>query len=258
MPEGDTIHHAANLIRPVLQDRVPDRILTPHPRRSLQGWPQRLAGLAVCSVDAHGKHLFLRFEEGLLLHSHLRMTGAWAVHAQGGRWRRSPSRAWLVVEADGVSVVQFDGPVLELLTDAQLRSYPPIARLGEDVLAPEFDTGAFLRRLRRSDPTRPVGEALLDQRLLAGIGNVWKSEACFAAGVSPWRPVGEIGDGLALEIVEFARRRMAVCARDGVLSRPKAVYGRRGRQCLRCAQRIRGRGQGEQSRVTFWCPGCQR
>src|SRR3954469_12994781 len=107
MPEGDTIHHAANRIRPVLAGRVPDEIATPHPRFGRDRWPERLADRKVEAVDAHGKHLFLRFEGDLVVHSHLRMTGWWGVFDQGARWRRSPKRAWLVLRAAGRRGVPF-------------------------------------------------------------------------------------------------------------------------------------------------------
>ena len=164
MPEGDTIHHAANRIRPVLAGRVPDEIVTPHPRFGMDRWPQRLAGRAVEAVDAHGKHLFIHWEDGLVLHSHLRMTGAWKVVAEGRRWRRSATRAWLVLRAGGHEVVQFDGPVLELMTESRARFDQRLAGLGPDVLADEFDARRFLRRLREDDQTRPIGDALLEQR----------------------------------------------------------------------------------------------
>src|ERR1700685_3124651 len=117
MPEGDTIMWAANRIRPVLEGRVPDQIRTPHPRHALDRWPERLGGDVVTSVDTHGKHLFIRFGGGLVVHSHLAMTGAWGVYEHGRRWRRSPGRAWLVLSAAERDVVQFDGPLLELLTE---------------------------------------------------------------------------------------------------------------------------------------------
>src|SRR3712207_6975890 len=120
MPEGDTIHYAANRIRPVLAGGVPDEVATPHPRFGADRWPERLAGRAVTGVDAHGKHLFLRFEGDLVVHSHLRMSGSWQVVEPGRRWRRAARRAWLVLGARGREGVQFDGPVLELLTASQI------------------------------------------------------------------------------------------------------------------------------------------
>jgi endonuclease VIII len=212
VPEGDTIHRAAVRIRAVLAGLVPQELLTPHPRHRADRWPAKLAGRAVCAVDAHGKHLFLRFEGGLTLHSHLRMTGAWDVHAAGERWRRAERRAWLVLRVPGWEVVEFDGPVLELLPDARTRTDPRLAALGPDVLGEELDELLFLARLRREDPARAIGDALIDQRTLAGIGNYWKSETCFAAAVDPWRAVARVSDREALELVRYARERMLLSA----------------------------------------------
>ena len=264
MPEGDTIHHAAMRIRSVLEGKVPQDLRTPHPRHRLDRWPERLAGRRVSAVDAHGKHLFLRFAPmgaqaaDLTVHSHLRMTGSWRVYRRGQPWRRSPGRAWLVIRAGGWEVVQFDGPVLELLSDARTRHDPRLTRLGPDVLGEGFDTNLFLRNLRAEDPRRPIGDSLLNQRILAGIGNLWKAEACFAAGVDPWRATSEVQDGEALTIVAFARERMSQSARDGFEARPRSVYRRGGEPCPRCGATIRQRGQWEDNRLTFWCPGCQR
>jgi endonuclease-8 len=258
VPEGDTIHYAANRLRPLLAGHVPDALRTPHPRFARDRWPERLGGRAVTSVDAHGKHLFLRFEGDLVIHSHLRMTGSWRVLGPGARWPRSPRRAWLVLERAGSEAVEFDGPVLELLTAARARNDPRIARLGPDILAPEFDAERFLRRLRADDPTRPIGDALLDQQTIAGIGNLWKSEGCFAAAIDPWRPAGAVGDEEALAIVAATRPRMQQSARDGFPARGVQVYGRAGTPCPRCGATIRARGQGDANRTTYWCEGCQR
>lgn len=257
VPEGDTIHHAAGRMRSVLAGRAPERILTPHPRPLADHWPEALAGRQVRAVDAYGKHLFIRFEGDLTLHSHLRMTGAWGVYGEGQRWRRAPRRAWLVLLVGGLHVVEFDGPVLELLRDSRMRLDQRLASLGPDVLGEGFDSGRFLRRLRRDDPARPIGDALLDQRTLAGIGNLWKSESCFAIGIDPWRPLGRVSDEQAMELVGFARERMGRSARDGPGARPRAVYKRAGLPCSRCGSIIRRRGQGVNNRVTYWCPGCQ-
>jgi endonuclease-8 len=256
VPEGDTIHYAASRIRPVLEGHVPDEIATPHPRFGRDRWPERLAGRAVRSVDAHGKHLFLRFEGGLTIHSHLRMTGSWRVIDAD----RAPSRsAWLVLRRDGRQVVQVKGPVLELMTDSRTRLDQRIAGLGPDILAPEFDYERFLRRLREDDPTRPIGDAVLQQRTVAGIGNLWKVEACFEAEIDPWRPTGSVSDEEAVAIVDAARPRMQQSARDGNQTRHRRIYGRSGQPCPRCggASRIRVRGQWDDNRPTFWCPRCQ-
>jgi endonuclease-8 len=258
MPEGDTIHYAANRIRPVLAGHVPDELATPHPRFGRDRWAERLAGRAVAAVDAHGKHLFLRFEGGLTIHSHLRMTGSWRVFGPGQRWSRSPRAAWLRLRRGDQDVVQFNGPVLELMTESRTRFDQRLANLGPDILAPEFDYARFLRRLREDDPTRPIGDALLRQQTIAGIGNLWKVEGCFAAGIDPWRPTGRVSDEEAVRIVELTRPRMQASARDGNQTRWKTIHGRVGRPCPRCGERIRERGQWEDNRSTYWCPGCQR
>jgi endonuclease-8 len=258
MPEGDTIAWAARRIRPVLEGQVPDRIRTPHPRHTFDRWPERLNGRAVERVETHGKHLFLGFQGDLVLHSHLAMTGAWGVYGPGRRWGRSPTRAWLVLERGGHQVVQFDGPLLELITGGRRRSDQRLAMLGPDVLAAEFDHATFLRRLHEDDPTRTLGDALLDQRNVAGIGNVWKAEGCWEAEVDPWRRLGAVSDAEAVSVIERLRPRMMLSAADGPRSIRPRVYRRSGRPCPRCGTFIRARGQGDANRTTYWCPGCQR
>jgi endonuclease VIII len=255
VPEGDTIHYAANRIRPVLEGHVPDALETLHPRFGRDRWAERLAGQAVRSVDAHGKHLFLRFEGGLTIHSHLRMTGSWRVLDAD----RRPSRAaWLAIRRHDKAVVQFKGPVLELMTDARTRIDQRIAGLGPDILAPEFDYARFLRRLREDDPTRPIGDAVLEQRTVAGIGNLWKAEACWAAEIDPWRRTGEVSDAEAVAIIDAARPRMQESARTGHTTRGHQIHSRAWRPCPRCGTPIEARGQWDDNRTTFWCPGCQR
>jgi endonuclease-8 len=257
MPEGDTIHHAAGRIAPVLVGVVPDEVAAPHPRTASLGWPERLGGREVVDVRARGKHLFVEFEGDLLLHSHLRMTGSWAVYRAGERWRRSPRRAWLVLRARDAEVVQFDRPVLELLTTLRARGDQRIAGLGPDILGSAFDEGEVLRRLRQDDPTRPIGDALLDQRTVAGIGNIWRAESCFGAGVDPWREAGRVSDEEVVAIVRFAREQMQRTVASGLTERPRAVHHRAGLPCPRCGARVESRGQWEDNRTMYWCPSCQ-
>jgi endonuclease VIII len=257
VPEGDTIAWAANRIRPVLEGRVPEEIQTPHPRHRFDRWPERLAGRVMRRVDTHGKHLFLHFEGGLVLHSHLGMRGTWGVYSRGRRWGRSASRAWVVLRAQDQEVVEFDGPLLELLTEGRVGFDQRLAALGPDVLASEFDASEFLRRLRADDPTRPIGDALLDQRTVAGVGNIWKAEGCWEACVDPWRPVRNVSDADALAIITGMRPRMLRSAREGPRSIEPRVYRLLGRPCPRCRTAIAARGQGDANRRTYWCPGCQ-
>ena len=223
------------------------------------------------AVEARGKHLFLRFEGGLTLHSHLRMGGKWGVYKRGESWRRAPRRAWMVIRTPEHEVVQFDGPVLELMTDSRTRFDRRLAMLGPDVLAPEFDRAGFLQRLRDDDPTRGFGDALLDQRNLCGIGNIWKSESCHLAGIDPWRPTGEVSDAEALELIGLMRPHIQRSAEHGgrvVTYEPdKPAEARRApdarvqphRHALPALRHlIRARGQGDDNRTTYWCPSCQR
>jgi endonuclease-8 len=220
----------------------------------MERWPERLSGRTVERVDAHGKHLFLRFEGGLVIHSHLGMSGSWRILFKERAWRR----AWFVVRVGERWIVEFDGPVLELLTEGRVRFDQRLAGLGPDVLADQFDGELFLTRLRSDDPTRPIGDALLDQRNVAGIGNIWKAEGCWEASVDPWRAVRAVEDVQALAIIAAIRPRMLRSSVDGPRTIEPRVYGRGGRPCPRCGEAVIWRGQGDANRTTYWCPGCQR
>jgi endonuclease-8 len=257
MPEGDTIAYAAARMRPVLVGAVPDRILTPQARHLHDRWPERLQDRAVTEIRTHGKHLLIGFEGDLVIHSHLRMSGSWGVYPEGGRWRRAPRRAWLVLHSRGHEVVEFDGPVLELMTAGRARLDARLAELGPDVLADEFDEARFLTRLRSDDQTRGIGDALLDQRNVAGIGNAWKAEGFWAAAIDPWRPVGSVSDAEALAVIAAIRPGMRESARAGHAGGRPNAYRQAGRPCPRCGSLIRARGQGDDNRTTFWCSGCQ-
>jgi endonuclease-8 len=266
MPEGDSIHRAARRVGAALVGSEIRSIEMPQPRHSKDRWADRLSGRGVQAVDAHGKHLFLRFDGDLTLHSHLRMGGAWGVYPRGGKWHRAARRAWLVIRTDRHEVVQFDGPVLELMTEGRTRFDQRLAALGPDVLAPEFDEEAFLKRLRAEAQSRQFGDALLDQRIVSGFGTVWKSEGCFIAGVSPWRRLENVTDEEAMAVVRAVRPLMAqsvagrgrIVTYDGAQGGTKLVFERTGLPCRRCSTPIRFRGQGDDNRNTFWCPECQR
>lgn len=236
---------------------MPEEIATPHPRFARDRWPERLSGRAVSSVTTHGKHLFVHFEGDLVVHSHLGMTGAWGVYGPGRRWGRSPHRAWLVMRSRGSEVVEFDGPTLELMTEGRVRFDQRLAGLGPDVLAPEFDRATFLRRLREDDQTRTFGDALLDQRNVAGLGNIWKAEGCWLAAIDPWRRVAQVSDAEAMAVIEAVRPPMQQSAQDGPRAITPQVYKRTGQPCSRCGGRVQARGQGDANRTTYWCPGCQ-
>jgi endonuclease VIII len=244
-------------MRPVLEGHEVEVAHT-HPRFGGDRWQERLSGHVVTAIETHGKNLFIVFDNDLLLHSHLRMTGVWDVRPAGGRWLRAPSRAWLVVRAGEQEVVQYDGPVLELMTSGRRRFDQRLAALGPDILAGEFDATGFLRRLRSTDQQRPIGDALLDQRILSGVGNIWKAESCWEAAVDPWRPVGSISDEQAVGLVEGIRPRMLLSGTQGHRAVRARIYRHVGRPCPRCSTPIASRGQGDQNRTTYWCPGCQK
>jgi endonuclease VIII len=250
VPEGDTIAWAANRLRPVLEGRVPDEIASPRN----PDWPRRLAGRAIARIDTHGKHLFLHFEGGMVLHSHLGMTGYWAVVREAP----SPGGTWLTLRRGERWVVQRRGPTLELLTEGRVRFDQRLSALGPDVLAPSFDAERFLALLRSDDPTRTLGDGLLDQRNVAGIGNIWKAEGCWEAEVDPWRRLAAVNDEEALAVIERIRPRMLRSAEHGPRAIEPRVYNRAGRPCPRCRTIIGARGQGDANRTTYWCPGCQR
>jgi endonuclease VIII len=243
MPEGDSLRRAALRLQPLVGQRV--RAESPHPRAAVTGVAERVDGLRLEAVEAVGKNLLLRFEGGLVLRSHLRMRGRWFVRPRG-----SPilGRPWLVLRGEQLEAVQVNGPVLELNQRA-------VGRLGPDILDTSPDVDAMVARLRRQHPGRELGEALLDQRLVAGIGNMWKAEALWSARVSPWRPLGDVGDDELRRVLDEAARLMHASV-DGTRE-GRAVYRKAGRPCPRCGEKLRSRGQGDDNRIAYWCPACQ-
>ncbi len=251
MAEGDTILRAAWRIESALGGEAVN--VQPGNDRGRAVGLERLDGRRLERVEAHGKHLLLRFGD-LVLHSHLGMSGAWHVYKRGGHWRKPRSAAWAVLGGDATEAVQFGGPTLRVLTASRLRSDPVLARLGPDVLAPDLDPAAVAAALSAS-PERELGDALLDQHLIAGIGNIFKSEACFAARVDPWRRIGDLSADELERTVDAARRLMEEAVASG---RPeRGVYRRAGQPCPRCGTPIAARGQGDANRRTYWCPSCQ-
>jgi endonuclease-8 len=256
VPEGDTILWAATRMRPALEGQRVEVTHT-HARFGKDRWEERLSGHVVERIDTHGKNLLIAFDNDYVLHSHLRMTGAWDVRPLGGRWRRSPRRAWLVLRAGDREVIQFDGPVLSLMTGGRRRFDQQLASLGPDILAPNFDSACFLARIHAQHPERALGEALLDQKLLAGIGNIWKSESCWEAQLDPFRGLGTLSDDQLVDLVQGIRPRMLESGTLGPQRQRLRVYRKVGQPCRRCGVRITARGQGDENRTTYWCPGCQ-
>jgi endonuclease-8 len=265
MPEGDTIFRTADVLRRAL---VGSRVLRAgaQARPGLSRVPDLsvLVGSTVQAVEARGKHLLIGLSGGRWLRTHMRMKGSWHRYRPGEPWRLPPSRATCWLETDAAVAVCFDAPELELLTDASLARHPRLGALGPDLLAPSFETDEAVRRLL-ADPARPLGEALLDQRAVAGMGNVYKSEVCFIERLDPWAPVGSVEEPALRRALATARRLLAANTSGGgrvttgvrTPGRSLWVYGRAGRPCRRCGTRILSRRQGDQARLTYWCPRCQ-
>ena len=225
----------------------------PNPRGRASG-VQRLDGETLERVDARGKHLLLGFGD-LTLHSHLGMSGSWHVYPRGASWRKPAGAAWAVFRGESSEAVQFGGPTLRLLRTDALRRDPILSRLGPDILASDFDAETVARSLR-SQPHRTLGDALLDQTLVAGIGNIFKSEACFRARLDPWQPIGDLIDEQLVEVSAAAHELMQDAVEHG--RHANAVYRRAGQPCPNCGTTILSRGQGDANRTTYWCPQCQQ
>jgi endonuclease-8 len=265
LPEGDTIYRTAEVLREAL---VGGRVTAARAqaRPGLRRVPDlsRLIGAEVTSVEPRGKHLLIGFSNGLTLRSHLRMTGSWHRYRLGEPWRHPSNRASAILETDRSVAVAFDTPVVELMTDADRRRSRPLTQLGPDLLGEEFDMGEAVRRLRERDGDQ-LGNALLDQRAVAGIGNVMKSEVAFIERLDPWAAVGTLADDELRGALQTARRLLHSNVRGGARvttgvrgrGRELWVYGRAGRPCRRCGERIKTRRQGELARSTYWCSRCQ-
>ena len=241
MPEGDSLRRAARSLQVLVGQAV--EVETPHPRAAVKRIAERLDGLVLESVDAVGKNLLLRFQGGHVLRSHLRMSGRWRVEPRGAPRAGTP---WLVLRGAEHEAVLWNGPVLEL--DRPTRT-------GPDILDPEPDYEGMVAALR-AEPRREIGDALLDQRLVAGIGNIWRAEALWSARVSPWRDLASVSDTDVREVLAAAHTLMSASA-DG--TRPlHRVYRRTGRPCPRCGTAISAHAQGDGARIAYWCPNCQR
>lgn len=263
MPEGDTIWQTAARLDEALAGSELTRCDLRVPRLATAD----LAGNVVESVQPRGKHLLMRFSNGWTLHSHLRMDGSWRIFETGEAWRGGPAhQIRAILGTARRTAVGYRLPVLELLRTADEQR--AVGHLGPDLLDPGWDAASAEEAARRlaADPARPIGEALLDQRNLAGMGNVYKSELCFLTGITPWTPVADMPDLPGL--VERAHRLM-LANRDRPMrittgqTRPGQtlwVYGRKRALCLRCGTPLRMADQGPrgEERVTYWCPSCQQ
>jgi endonuclease-8 len=257
VPEGDTLLAWARQIDGALRDQTLVRATSNRVNLS------RFEGRTVRGARAHGKQLLVEFDDGHVLRTHLRMHGT--IRVRDGAYTGAPLNPhvrWLLATADKTAVC-LDAPTVELLHEKQLETHPVLSRLGPDVLSPELDLTEILRRLRLRGAV-PIGSALMDQEILAGIGNVYKSEILFMAELSPFVPVASLTDEQLTELVTLARRWMRRNVGASRRTTPAGrvashywVYGRSGEPCLRCGERVAMRRQDPLARSTYYCPECQ-
>jgi endonuclease-8 len=274
MPEGDTIFRAARTLHRALAGEIVTGFKSVLPKLERIEIDSPVTGRTVEKVEAKGKWQLLYFSGDLILLTHMLMSGSWHIYRPGERWKRRSSDMRLVIHTAKIDAVGFNVPIAEFHTSDSLRRRRVFNQIGPSVLAPEYDDAEALRRLR-SQPTLLVGEVLLSQSLLAGIGNVFKSEICFACAVHPFRTVATLSISELSCLVSTARKfllaNVADTSGDKIVTYTGLrrttgrsdseenlwVYGRRGQPCRHCATLIESRKQGLDARTTFWCPNCQ-
>jgi endonuclease VIII len=283
MPEGDTIFRTATTLRPAMEGRVIEDARI----RDRQFECERIVGLTVRSVEALGKHLLMHLGEDeadpkpqaadekpspnlspqgrgtLCIHSHMGMTGSWHVYRPGDVWRKPTHYAALQLAINSLEVICFSPRLLELLTADQLRRHPHLTRLGPDLLSKEFDVDAAVARFRAHNHV-PLGEAVMNQTIVCGIGNIYKSEVLFILQLDPFAAVAKFSNDELRRIIAKARYLLRLnsggpnrTTRFGSDAGRMWVYGRSGTPCPKCGAIIRLRRQGEAGRTTCWCPDCQ-
>ena len=282
MPEGDTIFRAARALHRVLAGKQVTAFETGYALLARVNDDTPLMGRTVERVEARGKWLLMHFSGDLVLVTHMLMNGTWHIYRTGERWQRPRSQMRILLRAGDVEAVAFTVPVAEFHTAKTLARHRMIPQLGADVLSVEYSVQAGAAKLAgyaAAHPDAEVADVLLNQRVLTGIGNVFKSEICFAVGVHPFRTVGTLTKAEMEKIAEVAQRYLAANVKDGSggmqggeivtytglrrttgASNPGDrlwVYGRRGKECRRCGQAILMRKQGAGARLTFWCSQCQ-
>ena len=258
MPDGDTIHRSAAVLRATFVGKAVTAFEAPR----LLG-PTPSIGATIEGVDARGKNLDLTFDDGVVLHTRMRLLGSWHVYHQDERWRKNPHAARVVIDVAGWTAVCFSAAVVETFRVKDRRRHPGLGSVGPNLGQPEADLEECVERMARfPDHHQEIAEVLLDQRVAAGVGNVYKSEVLWACGLDPFTPLGQVPVRLRRELVGAAARLLQANVvrvdADNVATSGLAVYGRHLQPCLRCGTCIEWRKHGAFSRITFWCPGCQR
>jgi endonuclease-8 len=254
VPEGDTLYRAARTLDKALAGRTVTTFTSVFPTLTRVDEDRPLRGRAVERVEARGKHLLMHFSGGLVLRTHMRMHGSWHIYRPGERWQRPRHEMRIIVSTDAFEAVGFTIPVAEFLDADDLERQRDLRELGPDPLAPHFDADDAVNRLAaRAD--MEIADALLDQRAMAGVGNMWKAETLYATGVNPFTRVGDLDRAMLARIVAAAAKLL----RTAATTRPRMeVYGREGRPCRRCGTPVARRRQGPNARSTYWCPRCQK
>jgi endonuclease-8 len=272
VPEGDTIFRAAETLHRVLAGQVVTRFESAFPALTRIDEDHPIAGRTIESVDARGKHLLITFSGDLILHTHMRMNGSWHIYRPADRWQRPARDMRVLIATRDAVAVGFNVPIAELLSGRELSQHPQLRALGPDLLDKAFDVEDAFKRLREKAGD-PIADALLNQRVLSGIGNVFKSEILFIAGVEPFVRVSALNDATVRAILDIAVKQLRanVAPRSRTLapahgrrttgslhpSKGLWVYGRGGQPCRKCGAIIQAKKTGPDARLTYWCPECQ-
>jgi endonuclease-8 len=274
MPEGDTIFRAARTLHRALAGQVVTGFETQLPKLARVEVDSPVTGRIVEKVEAHGKWMLVYFSGDLILLTHMLMSGSWHIYRPGEAWQRSAVDMRVVIKTEKIWAVAFNAPLAEFHTADSLRRRDGFRSLGQDVLAADFDPVRSVDCLRAHGDLE-IGVALLKQSVIAGLGNVFKSEVCFACGVNPFRRVDELRGEEIQCLVETARKFLLANVADSSGSQIVTytgmrrttgrtnqeerlwVYGRRNKPCRQCGTLIQSRKQGVEARTTFWCPRCR-
>jgi endonuclease-8 len=273
MPEGDSIFRAARTLHRALAGKIITRFESVFPALTRIHDDTPITGRTMEGVESVGKHVLMRLSDGLILRTHMRMNGSWHIYRPGEGWRRSARDMRIVIGSQDFEAVGFNIPVAEFIKARDLERHEELRQLGPDLLADDFD-GAEAAKRTRERPSLDIGDALLNQRVMAGIGNVYKSEVLFLCGVNPFRAVATIPDADLQRVIETARTLLHANVSTGLAamttytgyrrttrrddpSERLWVYGRARMPCRRCGAPILVKPQGSDARLTYWCPTCQ-
>ena len=273
MPEGDTIFRAARTLNRALAGKRIVRFESAYPHLTRVDEDESIKGRTVDGVRAAGKHILMEFSGGLLLRTHMRMNGSWHIYRPGERWQRPRIAMRILLSTEDFVAVGFDIPVAEVIRARDLHRHDELRKLGPDLLDESFDATEAIRRIRARSASS-IGDVLLNQRVLAGIGNVYKSEVLFACGVDPFASVHVLSDDEIACLVSTARRLLKANTSENIAaittytafrrttsrSDPTQrlwVYGRAGDPCRKCGTSVSSRAHGHDARLTYWCSRCQ-